>query len=133
VFMGVNDKDKEGMIPAAKEFEKAGMKILATDGTFKVLKNAGVTKIEKTSLDRNVPDNIFESLARNEVSLIVNTTRRRKRIVDATHIRRVALLHNLPYFTTVEGTMYFAKSLAATDYGKNLSYNSLKLYNQIKN
>ena len=133
VFMGVNDQDKEGMIPAAKEFEKAGMKILATDGTFKVLKNAGVTKIEKTSLDRNVPDNIFESLARNEVSLIVNTTRRRKRIVDATHIRRVALLHNLPYFTTVEGTMYFAKSLAATDYGKNLSYNSLKLYNQIKN
>ena len=133
VFMGVNDQDKEGMIPAAKEFEKAGMKILATDGTFKVLKNAGVTKIEKTSLDRNVPDNIFESLARNEVSLIVNTTRRRKRIVDATHIRRVALLHNLPYFTTVEGTMYFAKSLVATDYGKNLSYNSLKLYNQIKN
>ena len=133
VFMGVTDQDKEGMIPAAKEFEKAGMKILATDGTFKVLKNAGVTKIEKTSLDRNVPDNIFESLARNEVSLIVNTTRRRKRIVDATHIRRVALLHNLPYFTTVEGTMYFAKSLAATDYGKNLSYNSLKLYNQIKN
>ena len=76
------------------------MKILATDGTFKVLKNAGVTKIEKTSLDRNVPDNIFESLARNEVSLIVNTTRRRKRIVDATHIRRVALLHNRPYLTT---------------------------------
>lgn len=60
VFMGVTDQDKEGMIPAAKEFEKAGMKILATDGTFKVLKNAGVTKIEKTSLDRNVPDNIFE-------------------------------------------------------------------------
>ena len=54
-------------------------------------------------------------------------------LVDATHIRRVALLRNLPYFTTVEGTMYFAKSLAATDYGKNLSYNSLKLYNQIKN
>ncbi|GIT71653.1 MAG: hypothetical protein Ct9H300mP28_14670 [Pseudomonadota bacterium] len=27
------------------------MKILATNGTFKVLKNAGVTKIEKTSLD----------------------------------------------------------------------------------
>ncbi len=48
VFMGVTDQDKEGMIPAAKEFEKAGMKILATDGTFKVLKNAGLTKIEKT-------------------------------------------------------------------------------------
>ena len=38
---------EERIIPAAIEFEKAGMKILATDGTFKVLKNAGVKKIEK--------------------------------------------------------------------------------------
>jgi carbamoyl-phosphate synthase large subunit len=131
VFIGVIDQDKEGMIPAAKEFQKAGLKIMATEGTFKVLKNAGVTNLEKTSLDRNVPDNIFDSVARNEVALIVNTTRRRKRAVDSKHIRRVALLYKLPYFTTVEGTLNFARSLAATDSGKNLNYTSLKLYEEI--
>ena len=87
--------------------------------------------LEKTSLDRNVPDNIFDSVARNEVALIVNTTRRRKRAVDSKHIRRVALLYKLPYFTTVEGTLNFARSLAATDSGKNLNYTSLKLYEEI--
>jgi len=131
IFIGVTDHDKESMIPAAFEFQKAGQKILATEGTFKVLKKAGVTNLEKTSLDRNLPGNIFEHLNRKEVSLIVNTTRPRKRSVEATHIRRVALLHNLPYFTTVEGTLNLARALASTNFGKKLSYNSLKLPNKI--
>ena len=129
IFIGVTDQDKEAMIPAALEFQKAGQKILATEGTFKVLEKAGVTNLEKTSLDRNIPGNIFEHLNRKEVALIVNTTRPRKRSVEATHIRRVALLHNLPYFTTVEGTLNLARALASTDFGKKLSYKPLKLPN----
>jgi len=31
------------MVPAALEFQKAGRKILATEGTYKVLQKAGVT------------------------------------------------------------------------------------------
>ena len=131
IFIGVTDHDKEAMIPAALEFQQAGQKILATEGTFKVLEKAGITNLEKTSLDRNIPGNIFEHLNRKEVALIVNTTRPRKRSVDATHIRRVALLHNLPYFTTVEGTLNLARALASTDFGKKLSYKSLKLSNEI--
>ena len=131
VFIGVTDQDKQEMIPAAFEFQQAGRKILATAGTFKVLKKAGVTNIEKTSLDRNAVGNIFEYLDRDEVALIVNTTRSRKRLIDATHIRRVALLHNLPYFTTVEGTLNLARALVATDSGKNLNYQPLPLPQKI--
>ena len=119
------------MIPAAFEFQQAGRKILATAGTFKVLKKAGVTNIEKTSLDRNAVGNIFEYLDRDEVALIVNTTRSRKRSIDATHIRRVALLHNMPYFTTVEGTLNLARALVATDSGKILNYQPLPLPQKI--
>ena len=131
VFIGVTDQDKQEMIPAAFEFQQAGRKILATAGTFKVLQKAGVTNLEKTSLDRKEAGNIFEYLERNEVALIVNTTRSRKRSIDSTHIRRVALLHNLPYFTTVEGTLNLARALVATDSGKNLSYQPLPLLQKI--
>jgi carbamoyl-phosphate synthase large subunit len=131
VFIGVTDQHKQEMIPAALEFQQAGRKILATAGTFKVLKKAGVTNIEKTSLDRNAVGNIFEYLDRDEVALIVNTTRSRKRLIDAAHIRRVALLHNLPYFTTVEGTLNLARALVATDSGKNLNYQPLTLPQKI--
>ena len=131
VFIGVTDQDKQEMIPAAFEFQQAGRKILATAGTFKVLQKAGVTNLEKTSLDRKEAGNIFEYLERNEVALIVNTTRSRKRSIDSTHIRRVALLHNLPYFTTVEGTLNLARALVANDSGKNLSYQPLPLLQKI--
>jgi len=125
IFIGVTDQDKQGMVPAALEFQKAGRKILATEGTYKVLHKAGVTNIEKTSLDRENPDNIFDYIDRKEVALIVNTTRPRKRSVDAKHIRRVALMRNLPYFTTVEGTLNIACAIVATDSGKKLNYKSL--------
>jgi carbamoyl-phosphate synthase large subunit len=131
VFIGVTDQDKQEMIPAAFEFQQAGRKILATAGTFDVLKKAGVANIKKTSLDRKTAGNIFEYLERDEVALIVNTTRSRKRSIDASHIRRVALLHNLPYFTTVEGTLNLARALVATDSGKNLSYQPLPLPQKI--
>ena len=129
VFIGVTDRDKQGIIPAAFEFQKAGRKILATAGTYKVLENAGVTNLEKTSLNRKEEGNIFDYLDRKEVALIVNTTRPRKRSIDSTHIRRVALLHNLPYFTTVEGTLNLARALVATDSGKKLNFQPLKLPN----
>jgi carbamoyl-phosphate synthase large subunit len=80
-------------------------------------------------LNRKEEGNIFDYLDRKEVALIVNTTRPRKRSIDSTHIRRVALLHNLPYFTTVEGTLNLARALVATDSGKKLNFQPLKLPN----
>ena len=32
IFFGVHDQDKQGMVPAALKFQKAGRKILATEG-----------------------------------------------------------------------------------------------------
>ena len=129
VFIGVTDRDKQAVIPAAFEFQKAGRKILATAGTFKVLEDAGLTNLEKTSLDRTHASNIFDYLERKEVVLIVNTTRPRKRSIDSTHIRRVALLNNLPYYTTIEGAFNVARALVETDSGKKFTFQPLKLPN----
>ena len=94
IFFGVTDQDKQGMVTAALEFQKAGQTNLATEGTYKVLQKAGFTNIEKTSLDREDLDNISDYIDRNEVVSIINTTGPRKRSVDAKHIRRVSLLKN---------------------------------------
>ena len=94
IFFGVTDQNKQGMITAALEFQKAGQTNLATEGTYKVLQKAGFTNIEKTSLDREDLDNISDYIDRNEVVSIINTTGPRKRSVDAKHIRRVSLLKN---------------------------------------
>ena len=94
IFFGVTDQDKQGMVTAALEFQKAGQTNLATEGTYKVLQKAVFINIEKTSLDREDLDNISDYIDRNEVVSIINTTGPRKRSVDAKHIRRVSLLKN---------------------------------------
>ena len=92
IFFGVTDQDKQGMVPAAQKFQKAGQTNLATEGTYKVLQKEGFTNIEKASLDREDPDNISDYIDRYEVASIINTTGPRKRSVDAKHIRRVSLM-----------------------------------------
>ena len=81
-FFGVTDQNKQGMVTAALEFQKAGQTNLATEGTYKVLQKAGFTNIEKTSLDREDLDNISDYIDRNEVVSIINTTGPRKRSLE---------------------------------------------------
>ena len=125
IFFGVTDQDKQGMVPAAQKFQKAGQTNLATEGTYKVLQKEGFTNIEKASLDREDPDNISDYIDRNEVASIINTTGPRKRSVDAKHIRRVSLMRDMSYFTTVEWNLNIESSIVATDSGKKLNFKLL--------
>jgi carbamoyl-phosphate synthase large subunit len=122
VFVGVMDEDKPKMVIVAKMLEEMGYKILSTRGTFQVLKDQGVQRIQTTSMDASEEGNIIEYILRKEVALLINTTRRRKRTVGARHIRRLILAYNLPYFTTSEAAVQFTKSLHQLRSLENLSY-----------
>ena len=113
------------MVPAAQEFQKAGQTNLATEGTYKVLQKEGFTNIEKASLDWEDPDNISDYIDRNEVASIINTTGPRKRSVDAKHIRRVSLMRDMSYFTTVEWNQNIESSIVITDSGKKFNFKLL--------
>ena len=125
VFIGVMDEDKLKMVIVAKMLEEMGYEILSTRGTFQVLKDQGVQRIQITSMDASEEGNIIEYILRKEVALLINTTRRRKRAVGARHIRRLVLAYNLPYFTTSEAAVQFTKSLHQLRSLENLSYQPL--------
>ena len=125
VFIGVMDEDKPKMVIVAKMLEEMGYKILSTRGTFQVLKDQGVQRIQITSMDASEEGNIVEYILRKEVALLINTTRRRKRAVGARHIRRLVLAYNLPYFTTSEAAVQFTKSLHQLGSLENLNYQPL--------
>ncbi|MEC8359995.1 MAG: ATP-grasp domain-containing protein, partial [SAR324 cluster bacterium] len=125
VFIGVMDEDKPKMVIVAKMLEEMGYKILSTRGTFQVLKDQGVQRIQITSMDASEEGNIIEYILRKEVALLINTTRRRKRAVGARHIRRLVLAYNLPYFTTSEAAVQFTKSLHQLGSLENLNYQPL--------
>ena len=124
-FIGVLDKDKPAMIPLAKDLTTLGFSILATPGTLKVLRQGGVPGVRVVYMEMEREQNVYEYMYRNELALVINTTHPRKRFVDPTHLRRMILLYNVPYFTTVEGASYFVRSMK-TRYQQNLTYRALQ-------
>ena len=125
VFIGVQDKDKPAIIDVAKQFESAGFSIFATPGTYRVLKANGISDLHPTSMNIEDPGNVHVHIRTGRVSLVINTTRPRKRIIDTNHIRRMTLMYNIPYCTTIQAARQMAESIKFFSGNEEFSYNPL--------
>ena len=56
---------------------------------------------------------IVDALKNGEVHLVFNTTKGAKAISDSRDLRRAALLHKVPYYTTVAGALAAAQGIEA--------------------
>ena len=117
VFISVRSDDKEGILETAQRFERLGFSILATGGTQRYLVENGVnaTKINKVLEGR---PHIEDAIRNRQVHLVINTTSGNKALSDSKSLRRAALEHKLPYFTTVAGSVAVGKALEALANGK---------------
>ena len=70
---------------------------------------------------------IVDALKNGEVQLVINTTEGVAAIADSFSLRRTALIHNIPYFTTVAGARAAAEGIAAMKHGE-LDVTSLQAY-----
>ena len=127
VFIGVRDVDKAQMVPIAQQLVRQGYRIIATKGTANVLEQSGIADIQCVRMQPGYPDSLHDFLHRGEVALLINTTRSRKRKMDATHIRRLVLHYNLPYCTTVEGAQHYVQSFAKFGTPDRFRYASLPM------
>ena len=127
VFIGVRDVDKAQMVPVAQQLVRQGYRIIATKGTANVLEQSGIADIQCVRMQPGYPDSLHDFLHRGEVALLINTTRSRKRKMDATHIRRLVLHYNLPYCTTVEGAQHYVQSFAKFGTPDRFRYASLPM------
>ena len=117
VFISVRDKDKKSMIPIAKKLVQMDFKIVATQGTAKVLSenNVSVTPVLKATEGR---PNIVDHIKNNEIQLVINTTEGKAAQEASYSIRRTALVHRVPYFTTVAGAVATTKAIEALKNGR---------------
>src|SRR5213595_636285 len=72
VFVSVKDSDKQAVVPVVREFVKLGFGIIATAGTFEVLKAAKlpVTKVFKLREGR---PNVLDRVKNGDINFIINT------------------------------------------------------------
>jgi carbamoyl-phosphate synthase large subunit len=112
VFVSMRDGDKERILPAVKLLAELGFKVMATSGTQRYLSERGVpaTKINKQLEGR---PHIVDAIKNGEVQLVFNTTEGAQALADSRALRRAALLHKVPYYTTLSGAIAAALGIKA--------------------
>ncbi|WP_301387706.1 carbamoyl-phosphate synthase large subunit [Thalassolituus sp. UBA2590] len=109
-FLSVRDADKEGVVAVAKGLIACGFKVISTDGTCRVLREAGVESARVNKVNEGRP-HIVDMIKNDEIALIVNTTDGPQAIVDSADIRRSALQHKVYYTTTLAGAEAVVEAL----------------------
>ena len=126
VFVSVRDADKERVIEAVRTLTGLGFKVIATSGTQRFLAERGVAadRILKASEGR---PNVVDAIKNGRVQLVFNTTEGAQALADSKSLRRAALLHKVPYYTTLSGAVAAAQGIKAY-LGGDLEVRALQSY-----
>ncbi|KAA0969032.1 carbamoyl-phosphate synthase large subunit [Aureimonas fodinaquatilis] len=116
VFVSVRDADKQGMLGPIRGMVEQGFRISATEGTQKFLAEHGITA-EKVNKVLEGRPHIEDAIRNRQVQLVFNTTEGVKAVSDSRSLRRAALMHKVPYFTTLAGMRAAAEAIAALKAG----------------
>ena len=100
VFVTVNDHDKPSVLPIARRFHELGFRILATEGTERYLRGRGVPAERVMKVHEGRP-NAIDLIVSGDVHLLINTPLGKFTQADDYAIRRAALVHRVPYTTTM--------------------------------
>ncbi len=100
IFISVCDDDKPHIIMLAQQLTAMGFDLVATGGTYRVLRGAGVPAKRLPKLAEGRP-NIVDLITNGEVQLLINTPTRRGPTTDEGKIRAAATLHMIPLITTL--------------------------------
>jgi len=116
VLISIRDADKPKLPDLAKMLIAKNYEIVATRGTARVLKEAGIPCQEIFKVNEGRP-NTVDMIKNGEVQLIVNTTEGVKAVADSFTMRREALQRKVTYYTTMAGARAACYALGELDAG----------------
>jgi carbamoyl-phosphate synthase large subunit len=126
VFVSVRDADKDRMTEAVRTLTELGFKVIATSGTRRHLAQHGVAAEAILKASEGRP-NIVDAIKNGRVQLVFNTTEGAQALADSKSLRRAALLHKVPYYTTLSGAVAAAQGIKAY-LGGDLEVHALQSY-----
>jgi carbamoyl-phosphate synthase large subunit len=126
LFVSVREQDKARILGAVKMLADLGFKVIATSGTQRYLAENGVAA-EKVNKVLEGRPHIVDAITNGEVQLVFNTTEGPQALADSRSLRRAALLHKVPYYTTLSGAIAAAQGIKAY-LGGDLEVRTLQSY-----
>ncbi|MCG0994161.1 carbamoyl-phosphate synthase large subunit [Acetobacter indonesiensis] len=112
VFLSVRESDKPHLPALGRQLTKMGLKILATRGTAKKLRDAGI----EVSLVNKVLEgrpHCVDAIRSGDVQMVINTAQGAQSVADSFDIRRSALVLGIPHYTTMAGARAAIHAIAA--------------------
>ncbi len=100
VFISVNKRDKDRMLPIARKLAELGFEIVATRGTRKFLREHGVKARFVYKVNEGRP-NIVDLLKNGEIQLLINTPLGEESFYDERIVGETAYRMGLPLITTL--------------------------------
>jgi carbamoyl-phosphate synthase large subunit len=100
VCVTVNDSDKPTVVPIVRRLHELGFRILATEGTARYLRARGIPAERVAKVHEGRP-NAIDLIVSGEIQLLINTPLGKFTQADDYAIRRTALVHRVPYTTTM--------------------------------
>ncbi len=127
VFLSVKNDDKEALLPIARDLEEIGFELTATGGTCRYLNEQGVTCARINKVLEGQP-HILDAIINEEIDLMINTTNKSSQAVaDAGNIRRMAMMHKIPYYTLLTAASAAVQAINAIK-AKDIEVGSLQDY-----
>jgi carbamoyl-phosphate synthase large subunit len=112
VFVSVRDVDKPRILETVRELHALGFKIQSTVGTTRYLQAHGVPAVKINKVSEGRP-HIVDAIKNGSIQLVFNTTEGAQALADSKPLRRAALLHKTPYYTTLAGAVAATKGIRA--------------------
>ncbi|MEE4359055.1 MAG: carbamoyl-phosphate synthase large subunit [Desulfococcaceae bacterium] len=112
VFISVHDRDKESVLPVAKQFHDIGFSIMATHGTCDFLTKKGIPAKVVNKVSYGQP-HVVDAIKNGDIQLVVNTGVGDQSRGDGYHLRRAAIKFCIPYTTTIAGAGAMGQGIAA--------------------
>jgi carbamoyl-phosphate synthase large subunit len=126
VFVSVKDADKPRILDAVRLLASLGFKTIATSGTQRYLAEHGVQAAKVFKVLEGRP-HIVDTIKNGGVQLVFNTTEGAAALADSRSMRHAALLHKVPYYTTLSGAVAAAQGIKAY-LGGDLEVRALQSY-----
>ncbi|MEC7224307.1 MAG: carbamoyl-phosphate synthase large subunit [Verrucomicrobiota bacterium] len=102
VFISLKDRDKEKAIDIIKEYHDLGFNLFSTEGTAKVIEDAGIPVTRLFKLAEKRRPNVLDMIKNGELNFVINTpsTERSPR-ADEVKIRSLAVANSIPVMTNL--------------------------------
>ena len=119
MFISVKDDDKPAVVDLARRLRALGFTLVATGGTHQYLKNKGIATEQVLEGDRGPAATSWTRSSTARSSWSSTRTFGKQEIADSFSIRREALMHGVPYYTTVQAARMAVGALEALARGSH--------------